>query len=288
MNNSDHQKTLSQLDRFKKKQKLTVQEKMDIFTSVYNLQGDEKPSDLREIIDVVLDKYGECFTMSEEYDKQTFLNIYGEPKENYLLLNKIEDILDIVLGELSIRNDITTIFPATTANKNSLTPYTKDNSIEFLAMKKLNIYSSTSFALDRLITNQRHIDFPMTEDIFENLTWIDDFEKPSKIVFALIKRAFNNSRQNYTRVFIQWFNSHFWKEEFGQIEFENDKTLFNSVFLPFMEHAEVRLTINANHLEKKSQHISILGGQELSEIGQQYLKSLPPFDNIDDKLLLFE
>lgn len=289
MSNNSVQKILSQLDRFKKKQKLTVHEKMDIFNHVYNLTNDEKPTTLREIIDIVLDKYGESFTSSEEFDKQTFLNIYGEPKKNYLLLNKIEDVLDIVLGELSIRNDIAPIFPSPTTNKNFLTPYIKDNSIEFLAMKKLNIYSGSSFDLNRLVNNKRHIDFPMTEDIFENLSWIDEFEKPTKEIIDRIKKAFNNTRQNYVRLFIQWFNSHFWTEQFGQIEFADDNTLFKTVFRPFQLHADIRLTITTNHINTDGNNpISILGGNELSEVGKQFFKTLNPFNSIGDRKLLFE
>lgn len=287
MDNEKEKDILSLLNKFKKSKEISLDEKMEIFMYVYNLPINEKPNNLNKMIDIILDEFGEGFTFSDEYDKQSFLNIYGEPKNNYLLLNKTEDVLDIVLGELALRDDITPIFPSEKTNREPLSPYTKENSIDFLAMKKLNIYSSSSFELNRLINNMPHSDFPLTEDLFEDLSWIDEFNKISEPVFYLLKKAHKSSR--HIRVFIKWFNSHFWKEYLGQIELEHDEKLFNSLLLVFKKYAKVRLTINETHLKvSNSKPILILGGNELNQIGQLYFKTLYPFSTVEENKILFE
>lgn len=283
--NNNSQIILRQLDKFKRKEELSLTEKMSIFAHVYNLSEEEKPNTMRGILDIILYEYGE-FTTSDEYNKQTFLSIYGEPKNKLILMTTIEEVLDIVLGELSMRQDITPIFPS--EGNNILTPYTKENSVEFLAMKKLNIYSSTSFDINRLINNKAHKDFPMTIDSFEDLGWVDEFEKASRVVLDLMKQAYNNSHQKYAKIFIDWFNSHFWNEDFAPFEFENDKLLFNSVFKPFQNHVEVKLTITVSHLNlSNNQTITIFGGRELSKIGQQYIKSLYPLNTLPKDKIIF-
>lgn len=288
MVDKNEQRISALLNKYKKKQKMSLGEKMDIFMHVYKLPLEQKPNTLRQILNIVLDESGKSFTISEDFDKQTFLNIYGEPKNKIFSLNGLEDVLNIVLNELSIRDDIAPIFPTENARE-ALTPYSKENSMENLAMKKFNIYSSTSFELDRLINFKQHIDFPLTPSELEDLTWIDEFKKVIEPVFTLMKTAFKNSRQNYPKLFTQWFNGHFWKQNFGQIEFAEDKQLFNRVYEVFKKHAEVALTINTSHLNNSnSQEITILGGKELSSIGQQYLKTLSPFKLVQETKIVFQ
>lgn len=269
---------------------LSLKEKMTIFGYVYALQEDEIPESISETLYIILNEYGADYTWYDEFDKQTFLNIYGEAKSKSYSLTQIEDIFDIVLSELAIRSSLTPIFPKEANDRQRLTPYTKANAVEYLAMKKLNIYSSSSFELDRLISNKEHINFPLTMDLLEFLMCMKEFEIASKEIFDLIKKALGHTQiLRFKEVFIQWFNSFFWKEEFGQIEFAKDKALFNNVFVPFNKCVKVKLTINENHLSKDTTKIiSILGGKSLSKIGREYLTNLYPFNLVSNKAIAFE
>lgn len=277
------------LKKLKNWKDLSPEGKMSIFVYVYALEEDEIPESIGETLSIIINEYGADYTWYDELDKQTFLNIYGEAKSKSHSLTQIEDILDIVLSELAIRDSLTPVFPKEATNQERLAPYTKANAIEYLAMKKLNIYSSSSFELDRLINNKDHINFPLTMDLLEDLVERSEFETASKEVFSLIKQALGDTQiRRFKGVFMQWFNSFFWKEPFGQIEFAKDKILFNSVFIPFAKYAKVKLTINENHLSKDHKRISILGGKALSKIGREYLATLYPFTLAADSAIVFE
>ncbi len=283
------EKPNSILKKLKNWKNLSPEGKMSIFVHVYALEEDEIPQSIGEALSIIINEYGADYTWYDELDKQTFLNIYGEAKSKSHFLTQIEDILDIVLSELAIRDSLTPVFPKEATDQERLAPYTKANAIEYLAMKKLNIYSSSSFELDGLINNKEHLSFPLTMELLEDLIERDEFEMASKEVFGLIKQALGDTqRRRFTGVFIQWFNSFFWKGQFGQIEFSKDKILFNNVFVQFTKYAKVKLTINESHLSKDSKRISIFGGKALSKIGREYLTTLHPFNLVSGDTIVFE
>ena len=266
------------------KGKSTLKDKQEIFKLIYNLFEEENIDDPNNIIRIIIYVFGESWSFSDEDNAQTFLRIYGEPKNSKV--NSLEDVLTIFMDELIYRENLKPIFPLDDSENNLWKPYSKANSINFLSMKKLGIYTSSYFSLDKLIFNEPHNNFPLTADMLENLVYNDNFEKSIMPVFEIIKLDSNERFRNITSKFIRWFNSHFWTEYLNRNEINVDYKLFSQIFHLFKNIAVVKLNLTDSNIEK-TKSITISGGQTLTDIGKEYIKTLYPLNLVDPENITF-
>jgi hypothetical protein len=89
---------------------------------------------------------------------------------------------------------------------------------------------------------------------------------------------FSSPGNSYGRKYCYWFNSHFWEEDFNPPAFAKQEFLFNESLKILEKHIHILFPFQndqaGNEIESA---VVIKEGNELSELGKEFLHSIPPF-----------